>query len=758
MRPGPRREAVFFAAGLLATAAQVLLLRELIVDVAGDEAAVGIGLAAWFAGVGAGASLARRRPAPRADREAAVLVGLLAVLPAAALVAGRLLRAALAPSAGELPGAGLTLALALVTLAPAGAAVGGAFTVLATAASATWRPGEAVARLYVVESIGSLAGGVIVTLLAGRMLPLLLALILGAGAAGLALAGTRAGRRQLAVAAAVCVAGLPAARPLDRWSEAVRFAATAGGLTLQGVADTPYQHLATGGDDVHHLYASGQYVASFPDPYSAEGLGHLLALLAPVPRRVLLLGGIERGLVPVLLRHPVASLTLLEPDPGALAFLEPHLPAADRAALGDARVLVVTGDPRQWLRRSLEPFDLVVLLGPDPATLWRARLATVEFFRLVASRLGRDGVLVTSLPSAPTVLTGETEALAGALVRTLREAFPVVRATPGPDALAVAGRNAAAVTLDPEVLSARWRERGISSPSFDAALLPALLPPERVAQQEAALAAAAERAPLSRDDRPASFLHALARRQQVLAGGLGRLMSLALGMPPIALALLAFLPSALAAWRMRAAGAAGSARTAATHAVAVTGAAGLGWSLILLFSFQTHAGALYGLLGALVAVFMAGLAIGGRLAPHALLVEPIDVDQLPAATRMLRVWLSAAVVFSASLPLTLAAAARASRESTIAAFAAHAALLLAAGLVTGGLFPLAVEVRLASGERVAEAAGRIEAADHLGAALAALSGAVLFLPLLGLLRSSLLLAGLLAVAAVLAARAERGNG
>ena len=35
--------------------------------------------------------------------------------------------------------------------------------------------------------------------------------------------------------------------------------------------------LAIGGDDVRHLYASGQYVGSFPDPWGAGSLGHLLA-------------------------------------------------------------------------------------------------------------------------------------------------------------------------------------------------------------------------------------------------------------------------------------------------------------------------------------------------------------------------------------------------------------------------------------------------------------------------------------------------
>ena len=41
----------FFAAGFLAVAAQVLLLRELVVDVAGDELAIGVGLGAWLLGI-----------------------------------------------------------------------------------------------------------------------------------------------------------------------------------------------------------------------------------------------------------------------------------------------------------------------------------------------------------------------------------------------------------------------------------------------------------------------------------------------------------------------------------------------------------------------------------------------------------------------------------------------------------------------------------------------------------------------------------
>ena len=498
-----------------------------------------------------------------------------------------------------------------------------------------------------------------------------------------------------------------------------------------------------------HLYAGGQYVASFPDPYAAESLGHQLALLSPDPRRVLLLGGLERGLVPVLLKHPVEEIVVVVEDRAALAFLEPQLPAAERAALHDRRVRLVFDDPRRFLSREEGRFDLVILLGADPATLLRARLATVEFYRLLAARLRPEGVAVVSLPAAPTVLAGETEQLAGVLVRSLREAWPVVHATLAYEAFAVAGTDPSAVTLDPAVLAARWRRRGLTSPSFDAAVLPVLLPPERTAAQEAALQAAAAGAPLSRDDRPVSLLHALARRQQLIPDRSGRLIRSALTVPPALLVALALLPAAFALRRIsRAPGPTEALAALAVHAVAVTGVAGLGWSLVLLFSFQAQAGALYGALGALVAVFMAGLAAGGALAPRA-----SRSAGGPAAA--LRKWLAGATLFALVLPAALLLAAPAARAGSLPAFALHALLLLLAGLATGGAFPLAVGVLVACGRSPAAAAAGVESADHAGAALAALAGAVVFVPVLGLRASALVIAALLAVPAAAAALMAR---
>lgn len=759
LRPDPLGwHGAFFTAGFLAVAAQVLLLRELVVDVAGDELAIGVGLAAWLLGIALGAAAGRGRPARRASRSAGAGIAALAVLPVVATVGGRVARGALGPDAGELPGLGLTALLAAGTLVPPGGMVGWTFATLAASASRLWAAREAITRLYVIESLGSLVGGLAVTLLVGpHLAPLRAAALLGALAALLALRATRGGvvegRSTLAAAAGLCGVALVASGPLDEWSARARFAGIAPGLPLQAVLDTPYQHLSLGGGDgVWHLYAGGQYVSSFPDPYGSESLGHLVACLAPRPERILVLGGAERGLVRVLLLHPVSEVVVLEPDGPGFSFLRDRLADADRAALDDPRVRLVHDDPRRFLARSSERFGLVLALGPDPVTLLRARLGTVEFFRQVAARLEPDGVVVTGVRTAPAVLVGETAALAGSLFGAMKEAFPVVRATPGPETLLVAGSSTEAVTLDPETLARRWDARGITADSFAAALLPVLLPPDRVAALETALADAASTVEPSRDDRPASFVHALARRQQMTVGRGGRAIGAISRLPTAVLVLLALLPSLLIVtrlWTLRIP-VERRAASAASHAVAVTGAAGMGFSLLLLLSFQSRAGALYGALGALTAVFMLGLALGALLAHRMVGAMRDGVDLL------LRLALAAALAYALALPWTLEASARASRAGLPAALLAHGVLLLAAGVVTGALFPIAATIRLAAGDGAGDAAGRLETADHLGAAGAALVGAVLFIPTLGFARSAWLLAGLLALAlAGLPARRER---
>jgi hypothetical protein len=73
---------------------------------------------------------------------------------------------------------------------------------------------------------------------------------------------------------------------------------------------------------------------------------------------------------------------------------------------------------------------------------------------------------------------------------------------------------------------------------------------------------------------------------------------------------------------------------------------------------------------------------------------------------------------------------------------AHGLLLLLAGAVTGSLFPVGAGSLLSAGRDTRGAAGGLEAADHAGAALAALAGGILLVPALGLAGTAWLTLGL----------------
>ncbi|UCF69357.1 MAG: fused MFS/spermidine synthase [Acidobacteriota bacterium] len=755
--PGQRRRrgalaVLFFAAGGLALTVQVTLLRELIVDLQGDETAVALGLAAWLAGIAAGAWVARRLASERPTSWAVGGFLLLAVGGPLEVLAGRLGRWVLAPPPGELLSLGPALVLALIVLAPAGFLVGLTFTALAACAPLRgFRAGEGLAWLYVLESLGSLAGGLLVTWLFVPLLSPLSGILLACGLwlfVGSAAARARLvpGRRALPIAALVFVTlALPwSADRLERSTVEIRFRALAAGIPLLAWTDTRYQHLVIGGGELRHLYAGGQYAGSFPDPTEYETLAHRLASLAARPRRVLLVGSGSEGLLRFLLDHPVERIDLVQIDRRALDLVRAYLPPADERTLADPRVRIIEDDPRRFLQRASGEYDLMLILEPAPVTLLLARLSTVEFYELCAARLAPEGAVVVRLETAPNVLTGETAALGGSVWGALRDVFPVVEASPGPDSLLLAGFDASVVTLDPDTLAARFEQRGLASRVFVPQLFPILFPPQRVTAQRSALDEAARRYPPSRDERPVSFLHALSLRQQIAGSRIAPLLGTIARVPGSWLLAAAMIPSLILLLRItlrrRAASVVG---LAATHAVLVTGGCGMAWSLLILFSYQTRVGALYGQIGLLAALFMLGLAGGGAALSRAAELAP------ETARRALLVCTAAALSFA----LVLAATLRWDAAGSIALLArpglaawAYGALLFLAGLVTGALFPVAAGVLRGTDREIRHVAGRLETADHLGAAIAALLAGVVLIPALGTSGVAWLLAGLEAIA------------
>ena len=741
---GWRTNVGYMALGLAGVGSQTYLVREYMVALGGDETCIGVGLATWFAGIALGAAGARAFKAANAASLASLTVGLMAPSGLLGLVLARAGRRVTNTASGELMGLGSTWLLAAAIFALPGMLVGAAFVALATrVTSLSSDGGKSIGDLYVFESLGSLTAGVLITwALLPWTTPFIGYTLLLAMALWLFLPAARgklvAGYGWLLTEAVVltCLAMPPIGPRIETVTQQLRFESLLSNTALLAWLETPYAHLALSRGDTHALFTSGVYTASFPDPFEAESRAQPLMLLNQSPRRVLILGEFEPGMLQYFLKHPVQRLDWVTLDERAHAFVSRYLDADALRAFSDPRVHCWFEDPRSWLRAASEQFDLILLLEREPATLLLARNTTLEFAQLIGARLAPSGTYVSRFASGPNVQVGQRALLGASLYRTLGRVFPFVRAVPEPMNVLVSSHCRDAVTLDATRLANRWIERAIPSDVVLPETLTALVPTERIATLNFELAEAAHSVALSTDDQPVALLHATVLRQQLAQNThfafLAELMK-----HPTSVRVWTLLPSAilllcapllLPKRRMA---------VAVVHATCIAGATGMALSIMVLFSFQTYVGALYSELGLLSGLFMLGLAFGGKLGMRSCSIPKAQVASIGSGLMALLFW-------------SVAHAAHLTKGS---AAAIHGLLLLTTGAATGLVFPIAAKELLRLGTAVRTTSAWVEAADHCGAAVAALMTAVVLVPILGLKGAALLLLGLQLIAWALSLRA-----
>ncbi len=688
--------------GVVTTIVEAVLLREGMTAFAGSELAWSLVLTTWLLGVALGA---RRGTATGADRLAELLGPTIVVLGGAGVVLLRALPAIAGGTAGETAPAWHALWVWPAAVLPAALAGGLAFPVLARRLEG-FSPG----RAYALEAAGACAGGLAFTLLLAP-LGTVVTLTATAGLVG----GGRLLRRPVvavAVAAGLFAGGLPLASQLERlgWR-------WAGHRTeLLEWAETRHQRLELAAGPPFSLFADGRLVASYPDPWQTGTRAHLLMLLHPRPARILALGAVEDGTVEVLLTHPLQRLDLVEEDPRLLELIPKWYGEQTARSLSDPRVHRIGVDPLRATSRG-GPWDLVLLLDPDPSTLRRNRTRTLELFKLLSTRLAPDGRLVVSTGVSDTYLGGAAGRLLAILSVTLEQVFPNVAAIPGDRVLLVAGRQPLADVLSPEELAQRWRSRKVADTVFTPELLPVLLDPGRARSLGRFLSAAS--APVNRVVEPAAVLPAMA-----LVEGRGStfLSSLLLRIGRISKSTVLLIAAILAV--LLALGGLRGPRTRGQIAAFTIGLASMGSFVILLAAWQSTRGSVYVEIGALTAEFMAGAAVGALMASRSSQKAVRGLPLLLAALATITLLL--ALGLPQKVPLLVPV------------------LLAAAGALTGSAFPGAAA--LAGHDRPSTAAALGFSADEAGAGAGALLTGLL-LPVVGTPALALALALLLAATA-----------
>jgi spermidine synthase len=710
--------------GFTASIAQIVLLRELMPVFGGNEISLGLVLAVWllWTAVGSGVvgRLALRTAYPR--RWMAGLQALVALSLPATVLGVRLGKAALTTVPGESLGPAAALLVSLAALSLFCILSGALFT----AASRLWA--DTGARVYMVEAVGAVAGGLLAGLALLRLCsPLQIACGLGLLNLMAALWLTT-GRLWARCAAGAALAGLSVAvfAALPIVESAVIQRSWPPGYRLLAARSSAYGNLAVvETEGSRSVYENGLILFHAPDPEGAEEAVHYALLEHPAPRRLLLIGGGANGSLLEALKHPsIERVDYVELDPAIVEIARRYFREQWAPAESDARVHVHVTDGRRFVQTAAGSFDVIVVNLPDPHTAQLNRYYTLEFFREAAAKLAPDGILSFHLAASENYIGPDLAEFLRTMDKTLRAVFPEVVAMPGETVHFFAAKRAGVPTRDPAVLLARLRERRLATTYVREYYLPFRMAPERMSELEERIRPLPSTR-VNRDLAPVAYYfdmtlwssrfgHGYAAALRALGGVSFVRLASVIGLPLIAFVI---------AGRRR--------LSAAAACTAATGFTSIGLEVLLLLAFQAKYGSLYQGLALLIAAFMAGMAVGAGQARRRQARRPAP----------LLAWVQCLVALA---PLALCALFAAPR-------AVYPLLALGCGVLGGYQFALA--------SRVSRAArpGALYAVDLAGSCAGAILFSLYLIPVFGFFRTSLLAAELNLAPAALAFLASAGR-
>lgn len=743
--------------------AQILLLREFLIVFAGNEFSIGIILANWLVLEAFGSFyLGKKVEGTQKKLEAFVAVTTLFCISLfIAIFLIRLLKRMIGVSLGESIGLWPMFYSSFLILLPVSTLHGALFTFSCELYAVFSRRDATVAgRVYVYETAGTVLGGIVCTYL---LIPHLDTFQASGGLATLNLAacllllisGWKVGAYPQTMTGIVAVLVLCSllltsqAHRLHRFSVAEQW---------KGQNVVHYQNSLYGNISVVHN--EGQYIffqdgmpaviTPVPDIPFVEQFVHLPLLAHPNPRTLLVLSGGAGGVINEALKHPsVEAIEYAELDPLLIDLLRKFSTPLAEAELTDRRVQIKHMDGRLLVKATPRRYDVILIGIMEPSSLQTNRFFTAEFFALARERLSDSGVLVLGLPGSLTYLSAELKDLNSCIWHTLRSVFPHTRVIPGDGVnLFLASDAAEVATLDGAQVVERLRQRGVAARVDLPWYIEQKLHPGwqdwftgfiRGGSQE-----------INSDFRPIGVFYTISHWNAVFAPSLRWLFNQLgrLSLFPIIVLAGIF----LLLWFMVRARGVQPPRIGIPLSIATTGFAGMTFDLALTFAFQAIYGYVFSWIGLLVASFMSGAACGAMLITTAL-KRIADAGSHFKATEL------AIMGFAIGCPFVLLAAHTYLSDQIWFALGRWLFLIIAfvGGLLTGSQFPLANKMHLRTQEAtVSKTAGVLYASDLLGGWLGGMVGAIVLLPVLGLVETCITV-GLLKLMSFMVVSAQRDH-
>lgn len=669
--------------GFTALISQVIFLREFLSVFHGNELVIGIIFACWMLLTGTGALIGRgNRTARVKDNAHTGSFFLLGILPLLTVFIIRLLKHLMFPP-GSMAGIAGILIFSTSVLLFFCLLSGFLFTRLTVDLSRKYKS-NLLGKSYAVESIGSIAGGLLFRFLfvyfLGTFQILFLVLIINLSAA---LVIYRPSRRSIfsgGLIGTLCFVMVFFLEP-DLRSRSLLYPNQ---VTIE-TRDTPYGNLVvTETGEQITIYENGTPVSVSADVSAVEEDVHYAMVQHDCPDSVLVLSGDLAGIAAEIAKYPVRHADYVELNPWITRIRAKYLDYPEYPWLN-----ILHTDGRKFLRKTGHAYDVVMVNLPAPGTAQLNRYYTTEFFRQVKWHLHPQGIISISLPGTENYLSNEAERLYSLVYNTLGRSFAHILVVPGLKTYFLA--SDAELDIDIPGLIER---KGIETVYVNPYYLDPVSLEERSGQIEGIIQ---DGDLINHDFRPRAYFLQL---DYWLSH-----FNTNFWMPVIILIILILLAGLRS----------GSLETG----IFTAGFTGTAAELIILLGIQVVFGYIYLYLAVIVSVYMSGLAAG------TLMAEKIYREITHVKFRLTQVILAATVGLLALTFLMIEMI----RPMEILLHIIFISLTFGVAFVSGLLFASAAVLRRSG---IASTTSRLYSTDLAGSAAGALLTAILLIPMLGL--------------------------
>jgi len=738
---------VIIIIGFSGAVAQIILLRELLVAFCGNELSVGAILGNWLILEAFGAFWIGKYIEKAKNRIYFYIVMefLFSVFFPLALYLARVIKIVLGIPFGQEVGLIHVLWSSFVVLLPVSVVHGALFTFSCKLHNELIKKGDvySISRVYVLETIGTTIGGIIVTYLFipymnSCQIAFFVSFVNFACCALLSLL-FRCSKIFIFVNSFVTFFVLYLL--FSGGAERFHWSSLRTQWKNQNVIS--YQNSVYGNIVVvkqaeeYTLFYNGLPFITTPHPNISyvEEFTHIPILFHVLPKKVLIISGGYGGQIFEILKHEtIEKIDYVELDPTILEVLRKFPTRLTEVEFRSPKVNIYHLDGRFFIKIATSTtYDIIYLGISEPTELQTNRFFTVEFFNDVTKRLSSGGIFVLCLPGSLTYLSQELKKINHTIIDSLEKVFPYIRVLPGDFNMFLCSNAGEILNVTPQTLCKRLSERKVKTYLLSCQYIEYKLDSRWEKWFSEAMYKEKFTYRANYDFKPSAMFYMLSYWNAKFSRTLQKFFLIAekINILPIVVLILGF-TFLVTIFEISFKTNVISPKTAIPYVVGTTGFVGMMLDLLLVFSFQVLYGYMYHQVGLITTLFMVGVALGSIvITKHPVFEKAAFLLLLAAEIKIILFTLLLLFLFNILQKHLL------SYEVIPVLFYI---LSVFAGLLIGIEFPLANKVYLQRlNESIGSTVGVLYGADLLGGWFGGIIGGVILVPTIGLLETCLVM-------------------